>query len=514
MYISVDTLRQRFSSFPSFSVSNAAKRGLVRLLPLRGEQSFDRSYLYYAEQLSELEQTALPTDMHILVFCDALEEDDRAKLTILSGKLRADILAFRGEPGELCGMIDRYFELQVAYSMFADSMLNILAEEGGIQQMVEHSYMFLENPVFVFDSDFTLLAGNREAIAELNAEQRFLEKNGLTADGRKLLERQDHIHQRVLRSEEPLRVLHPEIGVEQMVCAISTKKDMGHVVLCATNRPVTDDDARALKLLANAVLNQMNKDTFVRNNQGFHYEYFLSDLLDGKIATQKQFMDRLSYVHCAFSETNYCLVADLARKTKTAIPALIRDSFERVLPNTKALIYNGAIVVVFSLPKNMAMTDVEHSKLEEISQKYGLFCGLSNRFSDILELPEYYRQALRAIELGVCRRDEAGLFRYGDFALEHIRSVFCAQQNTESFYHPDLKTLLRYDAENGTSYAHIWYTYLTHERNMVVTSSVLYTHRNTLSYQMRRIAELLQADYDDPDQRQYFIISYELHDRN
>lgn len=317
----------------------------------------------------------------------------------------------------------------------------------------------------------------------------------------------------MLKSTEPIRVCHPEIGVEQMVYAISTGRDLGHVVVCALNHPFRDYDSHSMKLLASAIRDQMQKDEFVRNNQGFNYELFISDILDGKIATEKQYIDRLSYVNVAFSDFNYCLVADMARSTRPVHPAHIRDTFEHLLPGAKALIYHGALVVIFSRPPRTPLDAKEKENLNLTARKYGLYCGISNPFENVLFLKDYYIQALRATELGAGDSPETGIYLYSDYALKHVQNIFGQRENIKSFCHPFLKVLLRHDHENQSDTAYTWYMYLTHERNLVATAKAMFLHRNTLAYHLKKINLLMkenQYDFGLARERLYYIISYEL----
>lgn len=44
---------------------------------------------------------------------------------------------------------------------------------------------------------------------------------------------------------------------------------------------------------------------------------------------------------------------------------------------------------------------------------------MSNTFSNILDLPQYYKQALRAIEAGAGASNEANLFCYQDYFIRN-----------------------------------------------------------------------------------------------
>ncbi len=514
MYISLQNIKKLFPDRKSEISSHARARGLTCCSDISEAVTFQRSALYPLDSLHQLDLLQPVYDIHFLLPLSGIT--NREDLSRYAQKYHADILALEYSPGDLPEIrekLNTYFEYQIAYALLSDSLLEILSNEKGIQEMVNHTYMFMENPIFVFDSDFMLIAANWDEVSSYPGSENFITETGLTSHSFPLLENMDHIHDRMLKSAEPIRVCHPEIGVEQMVCAISTGRDLGHVVACALNRPFRDYDNHSLKLLASAIRDQMQKNEFVRNNQGFNYELFISDILDGKIATEKQYLDRLSYVNVAFSDLNYCLVADMARSSRPVHPAHIRDTFEHLIPGTKALIYHGALVAVFSRPPRTPFSAKEKEKLKHTAQKYGLCCGISNPFESVLFLKDYYVQALRATELGADESPETGIYLYSDYALKHVQNIFAQRENIKSFCHPFLNILLGHDRANQSNTAYTWYMYLVHERNLVATAKAMCLHRNTLAYHLKKIHLLVeenQYDFDLTRERLYYIISYEL----
>lgn len=255
----------------------------------------------------------------------------------------------------------------------------------------------------------------------------------------------------------------------------------------------------------------MKKNEFVRNNKGFPYEYFLRDLLDGKIATPQQSMERLNYTNAAFSGNLYCLVIETARSSNTLNTQHIRILFESAFQNTTTLMYHGEIIIILNLSNNQCLSDEAYAAAVNICQKQGLYGGLSNCFQNIVHLAGFYKQALRAIELGTTETMHPGLFRYSDFYLEHVKHIFAQKENLDTFQHPDLRKLLNYDKENDTNLAYIHYRYLIHERNVVATAAALNLHRNSLQLRMKKINTLISMDYENPHERQYYILSYELY---
>jgi sugar diacid utilization regulator len=52
--------------------------------------------------------------------------------------------------------------------------------------------------------------------------------------------------------------------------------------------------------------------------------------------------------------------------------------------------------------------------------------------------------------------------------------------------------------------------YLICERNSIAASNTMFIHRNTLVYRLKKIDALVNIDYENFEERQYIILSYEM----
>ncbi|MCD8156249.1 MAG: helix-turn-helix domain-containing protein [Clostridiales bacterium] len=403
-----------------------------------------------------------------------------------------------------------YFNNQCAIGLFSDSLLEILFHEGGIQAMVDGAYPAFENPIFVFDSGFNLIAANQKEASSSRSGKELIENRGFSEKEFRMANSRNHIHEKVLKSDTPILSHNPELGIDQLLCAVDTGKDMGHIVISATNRPFSEIDRLLLVTLKKCINQQMKKDEFIRNTRGNKYEYFLKDLLDGKIATGQSFLDRFNYIGKEFPEEIFCLVVETARSSDIINVYRIRNLFEKRFPDCKTLLWNAQILVLMnaSLPEDLISAEIKDARA--ICKDNGLFAGLSNRFRSILEITEYHQQALRAIELGSCASDRPNLFIYEDYYLDHMKNIFTQKESAGTFCHPKMKHLLEYDQKHGSELAYTLYMYLTHERNLSAAAADMHMHRNSLVYRIHRIHDMIGDDYESYQERQYLILSYEL----
>ena len=507
MQISLKTLQELFAKLPSKLLQ------AVHPCPLSGWSSLreaqppylpDRVYMCTGAELSE----SLPSGANMQLIC--LLEDWSATAHINLPEEGSILFLQTNDMDTVCHSLQEFFTERYRLSIFSADLLDILASGGGIQAMVDYAYPVFGNPIAYFDSAFNLVAANWEEAKRLNIGLKLMENRGFSDREFEMANSRNHIHKRVLKSEVPIPAHNPELGYDQLLYAIDTQKDLGHLVVSAANRPLLPLDTELLKILKKCIFQQLQQDEFVRNSRGFNYEAFLRDLLDEKIATGKSFLTRLQYACRDFTGNLYCLVVETARSANTVNTYHIRSLLESNLPNFKTLIYNGQIVGIWIRPKDEYLAPELLETARQLCGTNDLYAGISNCFQNLIELSDFYKQALRAIELGICTENHPNLFCYGDHFFEHLKNIFTQKESARTFCHPKMKLLLDYDKEHGSDLAYTLYIYLMNERNTVTTAAAMFMHRNSIVYRVRKITSLIGDDFDDYFERQYLILSYKL----
>lgn len=509
MYIELKNIQQLFSNYQNFLTASNHRYCLTGWINLENAPvPYMPHILYVCEYNKDLKNISFIPNMNILCLIgehsnlEKLSEEFLPSINILFIK-NANTKAIYME-------LLKYFDTQCGTSLFTDTLLEILSFEGSIQSMVDHAYNAFGNPIFVFDAGFNLIAANWEEAQKANAGLKLIENKGFSNEEFKMANSRNHIHEKVRKSEVPIMAYNPELGYNQLLCTIDTQKDVGHIVVSAINQPLNSIDSQLLQILKKCIYQKLEKNEFIRNTKGFNYEYFLKDLLDGKIATAKPFLNRLDYVGKKFSGNMFCLVIETARSYNTLNTFHIRSLFESHFPNSKTLMYNGEIIGILSIPNTHTLPRKHIEQAMRICEENDLFAGLSNCFQNILELPEYYKQALRAIELGICTIDKPNMFLYEDYYLEHMKNIFMQKESSKTFCHPKMKLLLDYDKKHDSELAYTLYMYLIHERNIATASSEMHMHRNSLVYRIKKINSLIGDNYENYRERQYLILSYEI----
>lgn len=142
-----------------------------------------------------------------------------------------------------------------------------------------------------------------------------------------------------------------------------------------------------------------------------------------------------------------------------------------------------------------------------MAEKSAYHGGYSAAFSDIRYIREYYLQA--KITLDFCKKTAGELYDYENYAMNYLFSVTKSNLHA-NVTHPAILTLQQYDKTHHTEFAETLYVYLKNERSQSATAKELHLHRNTLTYRLHRLRDLISCNLDDAKVRMHILVSYEL----
>ena len=78
------------------------------------------------------------------------------------------LLIKHNNPMEIYEELENYFNTQNGISMFGHTLLEFLSFENGLQAAIDYSFTVFGNPIFLFDTNYNLIAATWDAINDLN----------------------------------------------------------------------------------------------------------------------------------------------------------------------------------------------------------------------------------------------------------------------------------------------------------------------------------------------------------
>ncbi|MDS0526702.1 helix-turn-helix domain-containing protein [Clostridium sp. SHJSY1] len=502
MKITIDYLIQILKKFSPTIMGKIDTCPILSVEWLTSTNWLSKNTLYIAKDAEMLSNLHSISDIHILVSSENINfPTTNASIIILKPSCNLDEVFY-----EIRELVINNLKL----SNFAANLLRILSDGGGLQNLVDEAYQILRNPIYVFDAGLKLISANWNSPIDDNQTKRIVLDKCLNEEDINTMNF-EHIHERIQKSTTPVLVNSEKYDRERIITMINKSgKDIGHIVVISYEYPFKDIDLEIVTILRDAVAQYLEKDSFIRNTKGFNYEYFIADLLDGKITTKRQFNNRMSYIDYVFLDYIYVLVVDINRSSNALNINNICSRLESIIFGSQTVIYDNQIILIITRKSEQLLSNEEISSLSKLCTKNSLYIGLSNHFKNIIDIPEYYQQALKSIELGICKHNEANLFIYKQYYLDHIVNTFIQSESLETYCHPSMRYLLDYDKKNDTELAYTLYMYIVNERNLINTANTIHVHRNTVVYRLKKINSLINLDLDDYNTRQYITLSFAM----
>lgn len=204
-------------------------------------------------------------------------------------------------------------------------------------------------------------------------------------------------------------------------------------------------------------------------------------------------------------EEQYCLVKFMPQVPEstehydnTKLFYDLRQYCEKVMNKTgkRFVIFRHDYFMTIIIP-DTSITQVKNilSEIYLFSEKFyqnvTLYCAVSRCNLELDRLSECYETLSLVCKLGVKQGRKVWLWEdLGVFSL--LLSIHHQEQeNIEEYYQATIGPLVTYDKENGTQYCRILQLYLESNGNMQDVADTCFLHRNTISYHLKKISEML-----------------------
>ena len=162
----------------------------------------------------------------------------------------------------------------------------------------------------------------------------------------------------------------------------------------------------------------------------------------------------------------------------------------------------GLIIVFFFYPQSLQDLDAitqsymtANSLFDFLSMRYSIRIGISTARKGPETMHITYNESMQSIkvqkQLGLTNRASS----YFEQSIFHILNT-PQLANFQKLALDIIEPLLSHDAKHGTNYYKILKKYFQNNFNIQKTANALYIHRNTLTYRLQCLKELLKFDFD------------------
>jgi DNA-binding PucR family transcriptional regulator len=383
-----------------------------------------------------------------------------------------------------------------------------------LDTLADAIYGALRCPVTIEDANHRLLAYSSHE--DMSDPARIS-----TIMGRKVPEKvistlwRDGVMKRLLQSELPIRIsAMEEIGLgDRVAVAIRRNQDvLGYIWLLEVNGPLGDQGLHQLKRAADAARSQLIQLQMKTRKEEKSYHDFFWQLLTGHLQPDERVRDRAKQLDVRLPERYHVTVLQFEEAISEKLKQQIRYTLETT-PFVRIVLHavTDAQLVLLAAAPSPSVDDEEEQKealfrmIRQMKQRFGISpveSGSGMIYSDYAMVERSYQEALTLLQIkrrfpeetsSASAYPDLGYYRY----LPHILQ----EKQLHRFENPALQKLRKYDREHNSDLLQTLELFLSHDSNVKVTADLLHIHINTLTYRLKRIAEIGGIDLNNMDQK-------------
>ena len=392
-------------------------------------------------------------------------------------------------------------------------LFQAITKDFSLQQMCDLGYELLGNPVTILDNSLKTVACTSDIEIDDAIWTEYKKTGGYISPELLPLFATQNEFKQDFNEVSPFIMDKGKLKYKRMISHMfAGKKVLGTMVVVESEKSFSAIDFQITKMITKTLSLEMKKNSFILYSKGLAYEHFFKDLLDG-MHDKSLVQEKVKNQFLVIKENLYILTIDISEFDKTyKTLQYFRESLDEIIFDCKSIIYNDYIVIIIMRNHDSILSEMELERLNGFFKKNNLYGGISRCFHDIMDIRLYFSQAVAAASLSRQTRNESRLSNYKDFIIYHLIDLASQQFELKQLCNESLLKLVEYDSQNNTSYTQNLYQYLIHERNLAHTSLALHLHRNSLSYRIEKIQEIMKVDLDDSDIRLHLLLSYKIID--
>lgn len=393
-----------------------------------------------------------------------------------------------------------------------------ISRREGVQRLLDISGRVFGNPIAVMTGAFKTIAATWDFEPNSGVFWELLGLGYLTNDSYRKLRERGYLDPETLDGKTHVFPADDLNCFDSTITAIKQDGATGFIVLMlCSNTPMSAGIMQLYEYFVDKLRDYLQPTTSSGEYLRSQFDYFLVDIIEGRISSQRDIIERSLVYPPAFVAEHYTVIVSHESSTVLYLEHAMQN-LSTLFPNVKVMLQSKNLLMFpkkSSKPeKNAAFFDT----LSEYLQVNRAYAGVSESFTGLEQLRASYLQAHDSLEIGrrlsTAERSDMMLdgdekqrrvFRFSDY---QVYMLLMAQQRDLGI----LDDIRRYDSEHKTDYYRILFIFLSFDRQFTKTANLLHMHRNNVIYHIGRICDIFSLDLDDPGQRLRLLLLYKLAD--
>jgi len=410
---------------------------------------------------------------------------------------------------ELLTEIQKIF---LKYSLWEESLLKKINENGTIQELCMLSDQIFNNPLIVYDNNLLVLALSNEMPGL--PEWEYNEKSKTRTLPLEILNdfKLDHEFQSTMSTKGTHLYAKHILGCRGLYNNLWVDgKYEGRVCIHELGREIKLKDYCLLEFFSSIVNSTLDRNEFHKNKKTRLLEQPLKDLIEGIKINELFFIERLSELGWNRDDSHICIQIMIEeRDSMTSSLKYTCNRLENDFPSSIVFPFENSILMILNLSKTQKQISDLMTELK-IFLREGLFrAGISMVNNDFFRIRENYLQTTLAVKVGEKINPMYWYFHFDDYVIQAMFYEMSKNISVDMYFHRGLFQLINYDTKNDTELFDTLFVFINSNMNIAHTSDKLFIHRSTLLYRLDRINSIIKVDLKNPDERFKLLLSYQL----
>ena len=406
-------------------------------------------------------------------------------------------------------ILDRLLEIFSQFRDWEESINGLLYRDASLEELCELGAEILENPVWIHDDWFVMMAMSREFSRIMEPEYLMSSAKGFVP--RAVVEDfQNDSDYLETYSQHRAQVWYaPERDHASLYVNLwDGTVYKGRLLVARLNREFRKRDFLLAEVLTQRALILLRRKQLGDADIHENMDDIVFALLQGRPKEPKDMEHLLGMLRWQKQDRFLCLrVSPQGKGQDIMTYHMLHSDLFRCFPDSYILLDHQEQCLILNLTRSKnSLSRIRH-QLAPLCRDYCLYAGISSPVSGIRELHAAYCQAGIALDQAFRLQSEKWIVHFSECVLDHLVQTVAAPLTPGHLVSPEISLLRDYDREKGTLYFETLRQFLLLERDVPKTSEALIIHRTTLQYRLKKIQALTHMDLENPWQRLYLLLS-------
>ncbi|MEH7110076.1 MULTISPECIES: PucR family transcriptional regulator [Bacillaceae] len=327
----------------------------------------------------------------------------------------------------------------------------------------------------------------------------------------------------LLKTRDPIRVkTMNDIGLGSRVAISIWKHEevLGFIWALEIDKTLSEVDFKLLKKAADAVKNKLLQLRTRKSNKDERFQEFFWKLLTGHLTSTNEIFENFQTLKispaASFAIAVFQFQQEIGGKDEQNIIYLLKTN-QRLKIVLYTIDHNQLILLVSADNIQYPLQELQHFSenfISKLNDRYGVN-GITPVYSGVYEDYQKIRKAYKETRSVLAIKNkfpnetreinsyhQLGIYQYFELLLE--------KRKNGEYENYSLKKLHDYDFRHQSNLAETLEVFLNSDQNIHDAAKELNVHANTLTYRLKRIAEIGDINFKDPNQKMNLFIDLKL----